>query len=476
MPEQPSTESSVRAWLMLRSGPFAGTRFPLRDGVTRVGRAPENDVVLTGTDAATVSLNHLEIRTEGGSWRVRDLDSTNGTWIGGERITDAEIVPPSEIRLGTTGPELMLSTDEGPSENLSRTMEISQVAPAPPEKVSAAMQAAHEDLLSSAILRARHMRHHGGHGYTMTIMRDVVEEALRYTRRRWRIVGASLLAGIIAVSAVALWQITKLKREKRSIDQQIARLEAELEKSEGEGAERLLRQLDLYQSQARSLQGSLLYSLAGRSGEDYVTRELRAVMAELGAEVYSIPPEFVARVNHYIEQNQGPERPIVERALTESRAQIQQIRKILDEEQLPRDLAYIPIVESAVTSASASAAGAVGPWQFTAATARAFGLRVDGEVDERTDLVKSTRASCKYLRELILDFGAGTSVMLALAAYNVGPGKVKQAVSRTVRDPIKQRNFWYLYRARALPLETREYVPKVFAVILIGRNPKRFGF
>jgi membrane-bound lytic murein transglycosylase D len=192
--------------------------------------------------------------------------------------------------------------------------------------------------------------------------------------------------------------------------------------------------------------------------------------------VYSIPPEFVSRVKHYIEQNQGPERPVVERALSEGRPHIERIRRILEQEQLPPDLAYIPVVESALTSGSASEAGAVGPWQLTPPTARAYGLRVDGEVDERKDLVKSTRASCKYLRELILDFGAGTSVLLALAAYNVGPGKVKQAVSRTVRDPIQQRNFWYLYRARALPRETREYVPKVFAVMLIGRNPGRFGF
>jgi membrane-bound lytic murein transglycosylase D len=48
-------------------------------------------------------------------------------------------------------------------------------------------------------------------------------------------------------------------------------------------------------------------------------------------------------------------------------------------------------------------------------------------------------------------------------------------VVRTVRDPIKQRNFWYLYRTRALPAETREYVPKVFAAIIIGRDPQHFG-
>ena len=76
----------------------------------------------------------------------------------------------------------------------------------------------------------------------------------------------------------------------------------------------------------------------------------------------------------------------------------------------------------------------------------------------------------------ILDFGAGSSVMLALAAYNSGTATVKRAVSRNVRDPINQRNFWYLYRARALPRETREFVPRVFAAILIGRNPQHFGF
>jgi membrane-bound lytic murein transglycosylase D len=97
-------------------------------------------------------------------------------------------------------------------------------------------------------------------------------------------------------------------------------------------------------------------------------------------------------------------------------------------------------------------------------------------VDERKDLVKSTYATCKYLRDLILDFGTGSSVMLALAAYDSGTTTVKQAVSKTVRDPIKQRNFWYLYRSQALPHETREYVPRVFAAILIGRNPAHFGF
>jgi pSer/pThr/pTyr-binding forkhead associated (FHA) protein len=474
MSEQPASGATLKAWLLLRSGSFAGTRFPLRDGVTRVGRAPENDVVLDGPDCATVSLNHLEIEAEGGAWRVRDVGSTNGTWINGERIEKAELAPSGEIRLGTTGPVLELILDGAPAPELSRTVEISKVElPTLP-----ADRAAPDELLSSAVMRARHARHHIGHGHTITIMREVVEQALRYSRRRFRMIGFGLLAALVAVSSYAIWQITGLKREKRTIDAHISQLETELQKAGDETtAEELLTQLEEYQNQAQSLQGNLLYALAARSGEtDFVTRELRLIMAEMGAEVYSIPPEFVARVHHYIEQDQGPERPIIERALSESREQIQRIRRILQDENLPPDLAYIPVVESAVSAAPASAAGAVGPWQFTVPTAKAYGLRVDEETDERKDLVKSTRASCKYLRDLILDFGAGTSVLLALAAYNSGPAKVKQAVARTVRDPIKQRNFWYLYRKRALPLETREYVPKVFAVMLIGRNPRQFGF
>jgi hypothetical protein len=211
--------------------------------------------------------------------------------------------------------------------------------------------------------------------------------------------------------------------------------------------DRLLTQLGAYQDEAENLQRSMLYRLGGVHNEDdFVTRQLRDVMAEFGAEVYSIPPDFSGRVNHYIQQDQGPDRPMIARALSHSGDELKTIRGILQEEQLPPDLAYLPLVESALSSDQASAAGAVGPWQFTKITAKAYGLRVDGQVDERKDLVKSTGASCKYLRDLILDFGAGSSVMLALAAYDSGAAKVKQAVARTVRDPIKQRNFWYLCR------------------------------
>jgi pSer/pThr/pTyr-binding forkhead associated (FHA) protein len=472
MAEGTAADSS-KASLLCRSGACAGMRIPLRDDLTRIGRAPDNDAVIDGPDAGTISLYHCEIAREDGGFRVRDRNSTNGTWLDGERVEDAAIGPSAILRLGQTGPEFTLVFQETAPAELGRTLEI----PAPMASPAVPAAPPHEEMLSAAVDRARHLRAQGAGGQTMTIMRDVMERALRHRLRRHRTAAYVLLAALLVVTGLGIWRVVVLDGEKRAIDAQIQELEAALEKA-GQGTETdgLLSRLSDYQEKAESLQRNFLYRIGPHEQGDFVTNELRAVMAEFGAEVYSIPPDFIERVNHYIEVDCGSERPKVAHALVDNAGHIKTIQRILEEERMPADLAYIPVVESALAHDSESAAGAAGPWQLTAATARAYHLRVDGEVDERKDLVKSTGASCRYLKDLILDFGAGSSVMLALAAYNSGAGKVKQAVARTVLDPIQQRNFWYLYRTRALPLETREFVPKVFAAILVGRNPRHYGF
>jgi hypothetical protein len=475
MPEDNAGHSRSSASLLCRTGARAGVRFPLPEGVTRMGRAADNQVVVEGPDAATVSSYHCEIVREGDAFRVRDSKSTNGTWVNGERVEDAALDTSATLRLGQQGPEFALLMEAaGPAEGpLDRTIEIPLAAAASAPLTGAT----HEELLSDAVLRARTMRAQGIGGETMTIMREVLEKALRHSGRRHRTAKLLLAGALIVVAGLGAWRILVMDGEKRAIDRHIRDLETALQKtSQRSETDRLLSTLSDYQDQAEALRRSFLYRLGPHDEGDYVTKELRAVMVEFGAEVYSIPPDFIARVYHYIEQDTGPERPKVEHALIEGAGRIKTIRRILEQESMPVDLAYIPIVESALSGDTESAAGAAGPWQLTGATARAYGLRVDGEADERRDLVKSTEASCRYLKDLILDFGAGSSVMLALAAYNSGAGKVKQAVARNVSDPIRQRNFWYLYRTKALPDETSEFVPKVFAAILIGRNPKRFGF
>ena len=336
----------------------------------------------------------------------------------------------------------------------------------------------HERLLSEAIKRARLLRRVGVGDSTLIIMREVLQTAVRRSTRKFKATIGVLALALIAVTAYGAIRIQGLKQQKGDVDAQIRDIETRLGAGGQDPAEidRLIERLNRYQDQAQALQGNLLFRLGVRGGgQAFVEREIKTLLAEFGAESYSIPPEFTEQVNRFIQQYQERDRANVERIAGRARQQLETIRRVFESERLPPDLAYMVLVESAFISENASPAGAVGLWQFTPATARAYGMKVNERVDERLDLRKSTLAASRYIRELILDFGSGSSVMLALAAYNVGPGKVKQAV-RKVDDPIKQRNFWYLYRVRALPLETREYVPKIIAAIIIGRNLERFGF
>lgn len=477
MAEDPTVPQRTKTWLVLRSGHLAGARYLLKEGVQRIGRAPDNDIVVQGQQSATVSLYHLEIVCEGGLCRIRDVGSTNGTYVDGEQITEAELRVQSVIRLGNNGPEFVVMPEQPATAQFDRTLVVPAGIVLPsalPEPDPAAD--AHETLLSEAVQLARQARSAGMGDQTLTLMRKVLSQALRRNSGRFRRVIAVLVAALLGLSTFGFWRFSTLKREKRAIDEHIRQLEARLARDETpQEAERLISELSTYQDEARSLERSVLYRYAVRQKESFINKEIRTIMTEFGAETYSVPPEFEQRVNQHIEHYQGPDRPLMEHALNEASGKLMVIRTMLETDKLPPDLAYIPLVESALVQNQASAVGAVGPWQLTSATARALGLRVDREVDERLDLRKSTEAGCRYLRNLILDFGAGSSVMLALAAYNLGPTKVKQAITK-IEDPIKQRDFWYLYRARALPAETREYVPKVFAAIIIGRNPDRFGF
>ena len=470
-------------WLISRQGPQVQLRYLISKDCTSVGRSPDNDVVMQGPENASVSTHHCQISRAEDAFRIRDLESTNGTFLNGERITDAELRAPAMIRLGMHGPEL--NFDFSGEVAAAAPLEATQVIPQgiastfepviPPDTEPPAASQTIDRFLSEAVAHSRRARAHGLADQTMTIMRDALDKALRRTGRRSRVAIIGLGCLLAAVSAGAAWRITELSQEKRTIDQKIDTVEAQLAKAQNRGeADRLIDELDTYEDEGEQLQRHLLYRLGGQEG-DFVTNEIRRLMAEFGSEVYSVPPEFTERAHFYIQQYQGPNHPLMERALGDAASQVGVMRRVLVENHLPADLAYVPLVESALADAE-SPAGAAGIWQFTPVTARAYGLKINNQVDERSDVLKSTRAACRYLRELILDFGSGSSVMLALAAYDLGPTKVRQAILKNVQDPIKQRNFWYLYRTRSLPPETREYVPKVMAAIIIGRNPQHFGF
>ena len=147
------------------------------------------------------------------------------------------------------------------------------------------------------------------------------------------------------------------------------------------------------------------------------------------------------------------------------------IRSRLRARGMPEDLVYLSLIESGFNPTARSSASAVGLWQFMAPTARDYGLRVDGYVDERRDPERATDAALRYLRDLYAHFG---SWGLAAAAYNTGQGRVERVMKSETGKVRGDENAFWLIRHR-LPRETREYVPLMMAAALIGKEPHKYG-
>jgi LysM repeat protein len=145
------------------------------------------------------------------------------------------------------------------------------------------------------------------------------------------------------------------------------------------------------------------------------------------------------------------------------------VQEIFASYGIPRDLHHLAMVESGYSPTARSHAGAVGMWQFMSTTGRGMGLRIDDVVDERMDPVRSTHAAARHLRDLHRDFRGDWA--LAAAAYNAGSGRINRGLGR-----YNVTNFWDLAERGDLAQETRHYVPRLYAVTIIGRDPARFGY
>jgi len=130
------------------------------------------------------------------------------------------------------------------------------------------------------------------------------------------------------------------------------------------------------------------------------------------------------------------------------------IEEIFDRYQLPLELKYMAVIESALNPRAISRAGAAGMWQFMFRTGKLYDLEVNSYIDERYDPVKSTEAAARYLRDL---YNIYHDWHLVIAAYNCGPGNINRAIARTGG----KQDYWEIYYR--LPKETRGYVPGFIA-------------
>ena len=159
-------------------------------------------------------------------------------------------------------------------------------------------------------------------------------------------------------------------------------------------------------------------------------------------------------VQKFIDRYSGRLRHSISYMLGASNFYIPIFEEALEVYQLPLELKYLPIIESALNPKAVSRVGATGLWQFMIGTGKQYGLQVNSHVDERRDPVKSSYAAARYLRDLYKVFGDWN---LVIAAYNCGPENITKAIHRAKGE----KDYWRIYPY--LPKETRGYVPAFIA-------------
>lgn len=170
-------------------------------------------------------------------------------------------------------------------------------------------------------------------------------------------------------------------------------------------------------------------------------------------------------VNSYLQTYFVKARPKASRIIGNTSMYFPIFEKYIAEKNLPRDLRFLPILESALNPTAESRSGAMGLWQFMEMTGEEYGLVNNFLVDERKDPHKSTKAALTYLEKLYNKYGDWS---LAIAAYNGGPGTVNRAIKRG-----RSKNFWKI--KKYLPRETRNYIPAFTAAAYLFKYYELHG-
>ena len=438
----------------------------------RIGRAETNAIVVTD---AIVSDEHIELRKTGEGWEIVDLDSANGTFIDGERVTRALLGPQTSVRLGDTGPELCLTTHgltvaDGPeAAGLSDIIDIDRyLGDEPPENMSTrtsliriALRERLETETRSWLKRTRNLR--------VAVVLLLVLSAATAGTAWWqdrRIHALRAAAGEVFYTMKSLELDVRRFQATAEPDSSLQERRARLQAQYGD----LLRTLGIY-SDRTPADVKLIYQTIHRLGESEAT----------------VPRGFVEEVRKYIKRWDAAQlRASVARANAQGLAP--RVSDILLQHNLPREFLYLALQESdfdpKAIGPSTRFGVPKGMWQIIPPTAEAYGLRLgplQGErrydpSDERHNVTKATTAAARYLQDLYTT-DAQASGLLVMASYNMGETRLLRLI-RSLPGTPAQRNFWAVLEKhrREIPNETYDYVFRVVAAAVICANPKLFGF
>ncbi len=441
----------------------------------RVGRDKTCDVRLSDPG---VSRFHAEFWYTEGSWWVLDLESANGTYVGGMKVDRTPLTRPGRVELGSGGPVL--------------AVDVTAAGQADPTLVGQfSMTQVHKHYIEGSSEREA--------GQHTLMIRRVFKQSQKRQRRTFVAVIAvfaclALAAGIYAyLKQQEVQQQIALAQDifyaMKSLELQFAPL---LNSARSSQDVTLLNQVRHYRIQRLEMEKKYNEFLTTLESYDKsLSPQERAILriARLFGECeINAPPGFVREVFAYIDKWKTTKR--LKEAIDRARSlkYVPTINEIFSEYDLPPHFFYLALQES---DFNVNACGpqtdsgiAKGAWQFIPSTAASYGLRVGplqhlrqpDPRDERHHFEKSTRAAARYIKD-IYDTDAQASGLLVMASYNWGENRVLRLLQRMPKNP-RERNLWRLlalYRNQ-IPKETYDYVFLIISAAVIGESPALFGF
>jgi len=181
---------------------------------------------------------------------------------------------------------------------------------------------------------------------------------------------------------------------------------------------------------------------------------------------FQIPMDYNAEVKRFIDYFGTSWQSKLKEMITLSEHYFPVYESILDKNDLPLELKYVSVIESALNPYATSRSGAVGLWQFMPYTGKIYDLKIDRYQDERRDIEKSTAAAANYFKDMSLVFD---DWLVVIASYNCGPGNIRKAIRRAGG----KTSFWEIYPY--LPRQTQNYIPSYIAVAYLMNFYEHYG-
>ena len=477
MPENPQTGSAQQSTVVvaIRSEGGGMKEYSFKRPF-RIGRADDCEVSIRND---FVSRYHASVGFENGSWWLTDLNSSNGVFVGGQRVQKVPLGEGLGVRLGEKGPQVALRVVQP------------VVAPVP---------------VAATKVITKGAEHYFGKGdgstpageHTMFI-RAAFAEVQKKQKRQYGWVIAALAGVMVLLGGVALYQYHQTSKQRamaqdifysmKSLDIEIANLQEAVQASNTQAGAAQLQRIESQRKQMEDSYDRYLTSLhvynSKLSPQDRIILRTARVFGECEL---NMPPDFVAEVHKYIGYWQSSGR--LQRAVTrakENRYDVTISREML-EEGLPPQFFYLALQESDfdpyISGPPTRKGIAKGMWQFIPETAVKYGLHVGpladqarpDPLDDRDHYDRETVAAGKYLKDLYGSDAQGSGLLM-MACYNWGEDYVLPLVRSMPMNP-RDRNFWQLlqkHRAQ-IPQQTYDYVFYIFSAAVIGENPRLFGF